>query len=169
VSVIGRTMPLLRAATLVALVAAPGHPSSRQAVWQADVRIQLLEVTVLRGPTAGTKPGQASTTARQLSARVVVASDNDDEARGVRLDVLLPVGVGVVRLPAECRASPSAVATLTGRVTCDLGVIPVRGRREVTVSTTATVNANGARFAAMVSSDTPDPVPGNNFAERGVP
>ena len=161
-----RAYLLLGAATLVAFVAAPGRGASRQAVWQADVRIQLLEVTALRGSTSASKPGQA---ARQLSARVVVASDNDDEARGVRLDVLLPVGAGVVRLPGECRESPRAVATLTGRVTCDLGVIPVRGLREVTISTTATVSPNGARFAALVSSDTPDPVPGNNFAERGVP
>ncbi|HSJ65830.1 MAG TPA: hypothetical protein VK922_18255 [Gemmatimonadaceae bacterium] len=160
---------LLGAATLVALAAAPGPGVSRQAVWQADVRIQLLEVTALRGSTAASKPGQASAAARQFTARVVVASDNDDEARGVRLDVLLPVGAGVVRLPAECRASPSAVATLTGRVTCDLGVMPVRGLREVMISTTATVSPTGARFAALVSSDTPDPVPGNNFAERGVP
>jgi hypothetical protein len=164
-----RASLLLGAATLAALVAAPNYPDSRQAVWQADVRIQLLEVTALRGTAAGTKPGRANTAARQFSARVVVASDTDDEARGVRLDLLLPVGAGVVRLPAECRASPSAVATLTGRVTCDLGVIPVRGLREVTVSTTATVSPSGARFAALVSSDTPDPVPGNNFAERGVP
>lgn len=167
-SVIGRVSPLLRAVTLVALVAAPGPPTARQAVWQADVRIQLMEVTTLRGARVGSS-GQPGTTARQLSARVVVTSDNDDEARGVRLDLLLPVGAGVVRLPAECRSSPSAVATLTGRVTCDLGVIPVRGLREVMVSTTATVSANGARFAALVSSDTPDPVPGNNYAERGVP
>ena len=168
-SEIGRVSPLFGAAALVALAAAPGHPVARQAVWQADVRIQLLEVSTLRGARAGDKPGQTSTAARQFSARVVVASDNDDEARGVRLDVLLPVGAGVVRLPAACQASPSAVATLTGRVTCDLGVIPVRGLREVMISTTATVSANGARFAALVSSDTPDPVPGNNYAERGVP
>lgn len=155
-------------AVLAALAARHAGMPRRQAVWQADVRIQLMEVTALRGTRASPARGQEAA-ARQLSARIVVTSDNDDEARGVRLDVLLPVGTGVVRLPRRCQAVVSAAATPAGRVTCDLGVIPVRGREEILISTTGTVSPAGGRFAAFVSSDTPDPVPGNNFTERRAP
>lgn len=163
---IGRSLVWAGFAVLAALTAGLAGTPGRQAVWQADVRIQLLEVIALRSPRP---PTGGAAAARQLSARIVVANDDDDEARGVRLDVLLPVGAGVVRLPPRCKAGASAVATLTGRVTCELGVIPVRGREEVVISTTGTVSPSGGRFGALVSSDTPDPSPGNNFAERRVP
>jgi hypothetical protein len=158
--------PRLTAAVALAITMNEGDA---QAVWQADVRVQLLEVTALRpAPTLTARRSDSTTGAQQLSARVVITSDNDDDARSVRLDILLPVGAGVIRYPSGCQASPSAVSTLTGRVTCDLGNIPVRGLREIVISTTGTVS-KGARFAAIVTSDTPDPTPGNNFAEQVVP
>jgi hypothetical protein len=165
-SAIGRGAMWAGFAVMAALAARHAGMASHQAVWQADVRVQLMEVTALRGRA----PAEAQAAApRQLSARIVITSDNDDEARGVRLDVLLPVGAGIVRLPRRCQAVISAVATPAGRVTCDLGVIPVRGLEEVVIATTGTVSPSGGRFAAFVSSDTPDPVPGNNFAERRAP
>ena len=152
----------------VLALAAPVNGAASQAVWQADVRVQLLEITALRSAPVAKRLDAASTGSRQLSARVVITSDNDDDARGVRLDILLPVGAGVMRLPPGCQASPSAVATLAGRVTCELGSIPVRGLREIVIATTGTV-PSGAHFAALVTSETPDPTPGNNFAEQVVP
>jgi hypothetical protein len=133
----------------------------RQEVWQADVRVQSLEVMSLQTAGMSTRGG------RQLSTRVVIASDNDDDARAVRLEILLPIGVGVLRLAPGCQASPGAVATLTGRVTCELGNIPVRGFREVVITTTGSVSTGG-RFAVFVTSETPDPMPSNNYAERLV-
>ena len=145
-------LAMLGIATL--LTAGPAQPA--QKIWQADVRVQSLEVTALKG-----KGGP-------LSARVLVTSDNDEEARAAHLEILLPIGVGVVRVPAGCRPSPSAIAGLIARVSCDLGDIPVRGLREVVITTTGTAAIHG-RFAAFVTSDTPDPQPSNNYAERPIP
>lgn len=43
-----------------------------------------------------------------ITARAVVATDSGD-ARGVRVEVMLPVGVGVITVPDGCRPSPSPV------------------------------------------------------------
>ena len=146
---IGRMMVALAALSTGRVVAA-----SAQEVWQADVRIQSLEVTGGRG---------------SIAIRVVVTSDNDDDAMGVRLDVLLPVGAGVMRLAQGCRASPSPVANLAARVTCELGTIVVRGLREVTIAASTPPPGPGHKVAVVVMSDTPDPEPANNYAERMVP
>lgn len=152
-------------ALLLGAAAATAAVIPKQEVWQADVRVQALDVTPLRvAATATTARGVA----RQLSMRAVITSDNDDDARGVRLEVLLPIGVGVLRLAPGCQAGPSAVSTLTGRVTCELGDIPVRGLREVVITTTGPVNGTGGRFAVFVTSDTPDPMPSNNYSERAI-
>ena len=135
---------------------ATAQVSPAHEVWQADVRVQLLEVTEVKagGP---------------LTTRVVVMSDNDDHARAVRLEILLPVGVGVLRLGEGCRSSPSVVSALTARVSCALGDMPVGGLREVRVMTTGAATGVLSRFAAFVTSDTPDPDPSNNYAEKVVP
>ena len=146
---IGRMMVALAALSIGRVAAA-----SAQEVWQADVRIQSLEVTGGRG---------------SIAIRVVVTSDNDDDAMGVRLDVLLPVGAGVMRLAQGCRASPSPVANLAARVTCELGTIVVRGLREVTIAASTPPPGPGHKVAVVVMSDTPDPEPANNYAERMVP
>ena len=146
---IGRMMVALAALSIGRVAAA-----SAQEVWQADVRIQSLEVTGGRG---------------SIAIRVVVTSDNDDDAMGVRLDVLLPVGAGVIRLAQGCRASPSPVANLAARVTCELGTIVVRGLREVTIAASTPPPGPGHKVAVVVMSDTPDPEPANNYAERMVP
>jgi hypothetical protein len=45
----------------------------------------------------------------------------------------------------------------------------VRGLRDFFIATTAPVSGGRSRFAAFAFSDTPDPVPSNNFAERVLP
>jgi len=142
------------AAALALALAARGRAASAQAVWQADMRVQSLAVAARGG---------------QLSARAVIYSDNDDDARAARVEFLLPVGVGVLRLPAGCKASASAVAGLHARVTCDLGDVEVRGLRELLIVTTGVTGGPNVRFAVFVTSDTPDPAPANNYAERAVP
>jgi len=122
--------------------------------WQADIRIESLAIAPV---------GKGS-----LTVRIQVASDDQETARESRLEVLVPVGLDVLRLGAGCRASASAVPHLTGRVTCELGDIPVRGLREVLLVTTRPPAGAVAHFAAFVMSNTPDPRPANNFAERLV-
>lgn len=124
-------------------------------VWQADVKIESLDAGELRsgGP---------------VNARIVIAVDGGESARAVRVEILLPIGVGVLRIPDACRPSPSPVTGLNGRVTCDVGEIPGRSTREILLSTSARVSPQPIRFAAFVYSDTPDPAPSNNFAEKSV-
>src|SRR6186997_3203031 len=108
-----RTIAALSATLAGALVATAGlGESTTQHVWQSDVRVRNLELTSIdRGS--------------MIAARVVVASDGDD-ARAVRLEVMLPVGVAVVHMPEGCRASPGPVMSLSARVTCVLGDVPAR-------------------------------------------
>jgi hypothetical protein len=124
-------------------------------VWQADIQIRTLEVTRSRSA---------------MTARVVVYSEKDDDARDARLIVLLPLGVGIERLAPGCAATPgpSMVPSLRATVECDLGSIPVHGLREVLVSTTLPPDALPKRFGVFAYSATPDPMPGNNYAERTI-
>ena len=143
----------------LAMALGAGGAASRaaaQAVWQADLRVQALEVTRIDG---------------NLVARVVVYSDNNDEARAVHLEILLPVGVDVVRTAQGCQASasPPGVSVLRARVMCDLGTLPVRASREVFVMTTSPLATTPKTFAVFALSETPDPRPGNNYAERTLP
>ena len=127
----------------------------RQRVWQSDVSVQALDVVSV-------KPGGP------VTARVTIGAGSD-VARAVRVEIILPIGAAVLRLPDVCRASPSPVSTLSARVTCSLGDMPVRGLYDFSIATTASVNGGRLRFAAFAFSDTPDPVPSNNFAERVLP
>jgi hypothetical protein len=130
---------------------------TRQAqTWQADIQIRTLEVT--RSRTG-------------MSVRVIVYTENDDEARDARLLILLPVAVGVERLGDGCAATagPSMVPSLRATVACDLGPIANQGFREVLLSTTLPPDGKPKRFGVFAYSATPDPMPGNNYAERTLP
>lgn len=142
---------------MVGLLGLP-RAAERQAapkVWKTDLRIRSFDLMAV---------GQGS-----LQATVSVVADGDDAARSARLELLLPVSVGLIRASGGCRASPAAVGSLSGRVTCELGDIPGRGVREVTVLTSSPAPRSGAHYAAVVLSDTPDTTPANNFAEREAP
>jgi len=105
-----------------------------------------------------------------MSVRVVVYTENDDEARDARLLILLPVGVGIERLAEGCVASPgpSMVPSLRGTVLCDVGNILNGGFREVSLTTTLPSEPLPKRIGAFTYSRTPDPAPGNNYAERTI-
>ena len=145
------------AAALFSAALLAGWPASaEEQLWRADIQIQSLRVTRLDA---------------NLLARVVVYSENDDEARAARVEILVPVGVGIVRMAPGCSASagPPGISTLRARVSCELSTLPVRASREVFVMTTIPPARIPKSFGAFVMSDTPDPKPGNNFAERTLP
>ena len=61
------------------------------------------------------------------------------------------------------------VPSLRAAIVCDIGGIPNRGLREVVLTTTAPAGPSPKRFGVFTYSSTPDPVPGNNYAERTIP
>ena len=136
------------------VVRASGRP--QKPLWQADVQIRTLEVIKSR---------------TSLSARVVVYTENNDDARDARLLILLPVAVGIERLPPGCSATPgpSMVPSLRATVVCELGAIVDHGYREVQLVTTLPAAGMPKRFGVFAYSGTPDPMPGNNYAERTIP
>lgn len=139
------------------LVLSAGDPGTRQKLaWQADVQIKTLEVTKARSG---------------LSVRVVVYTEQNDEARDARLLILLPVGAGLQKMGAGCTAStaPSMMPSLRATVTCELGSIADRGFHEVFVAITPPSSGNPSRLGVFAYSATPDPRPGNNYAERVLP
>ena len=147
------------ASILMLLFLAAGKPLSAPTqgrVWQADIQVRTLEITK---------------TKTNMSARVVVYTERNDAARDARLLILLPVGVGIERLGPGCAASagPSMVPALRAMVLCDLGVIENGAYKEVAVTTTLPAEPLPKRFGVFAYSSTPDPAPGNNYAERTIP
>ena len=126
-----------------------------QAVWQADLRIRDISASAADGG---------------LRLQVVVATELG-EAMAARVEIFLPVGVGLKEMAPGCvpGPNPQGVSDLRARVICRLGDIPPRSSREVHVVTTAPPPGLPRRFGAVALSDTPDPRPGNNFAERELP
>jgi hypothetical protein len=147
-----RTQRGLCVAGLAAALTTGWPASAQEPVWRADIQVQSIRVTRLDA---------------NLLARIVVYSDNDDEARAARVEILIPVGVGIVRMAVGCTASaaPPGLSALRARVTCELGTLAVRDSREVFVMTTIPPSWITRTFGAFAMSDTPDPRPGNNFAE----
>lgn len=149
----------IRVTSLLLLPLAAGllHASTRQPLkWQADIQIRTLEVT--RSRTG-------------MSVRVVVYTENDDEARDAKVLILLPVAVGIDKLAPGCTAAsgPSMMPSLRATVACELGAIADRAIREVLLATTLPPDESPRRFGVFAYSATPDPKPGNNYAERIVP
>jgi hypothetical protein len=130
-----------------------GAPLSAQHVWQADLQIRSLSV---------------SESGSHLIAKVAVISEVGD-ALAVRVEIMLPVGVGIVEVGAGCAPGPSApgVPSLRARVICTVGTLSPRVIREFSVTTTQPPAGMASRFGAMAMSDTPDPKPGKQFRRAG--
>lgn len=149
-----RPIALTVAAALVCRVMRGGDHIQR--TWESDVSVRAVALSVA-------KPADS------ITARVTVTADRG-EARAARLELMLPIGVGVLAMPAGCRSSPAPVMSLAARVTCALGDLHAGELRDVSITTTGRPGAHmPLRFAAFVVSDTPDPRPGNNFLERDAP
>ena len=124
-------------------------------LWQADLQIQSLTVSEAKG---------------NLTVKIVVGSAFG-EAVGARLEIMLPVGVGIVAMGAGCTAGPSVsgISELRARVECTLGNLQAHSNRTFTVVTTVPPAGVARGFGVIAMSDTPDPNPGNNFRERVIP
>lgn len=145
-----------RILALVLTLLAGWNAGARQRVlWQSDLQIRSLTVTEEKG---------------NLTARVVVAVEMG-EALAARVDLLLPVGVGIVAMGDGCHAGPSltGISALRARVECNLGNLPANASLSLFVVTTLPPAGVARGFGAVAMSDTPDPKPGNNFAERAIP
>lgn len=147
----------MRMSTVIWLSASSALASAgaSQALWQADLQVHGLTVSQARG---------------SLTARIVVRSELG-EAMGARVEVLLPVGVGLLKTSPGCNAGPhpSGISDLQGRVVCRLGDLAPRSSREVEVVTTEPPRGVVRAFGVVALSDTPDPRPANNFAEKAIP
>jgi hypothetical protein len=137
------------------LLASLGFGLRQHPLWQADLQIRSLTVSEDKG---------------NLTARVIVAAEFG-EALTARLEILLPVGVGIVSLGPSCAPGPNVtgISALRARVECTLGNMPARSSRELYVVTTTPPLGVVRGFAVVAMSDTPDPKPANNFAERIIP
>ena len=137
-------------ASVLAILGARQRP-----IWQSDLQIRSLSVTEQKG---------------NLTARVIVAAEVG-EALGARLEVLLPVGVGIVTLGPGCVAGPNltGISAMRARVECSFGNMAAGNSREVFLVTTIPPAGIARGFAAVAMSETPDPKPGNNFVERAIP
>src|SRR6476469_9329978 len=150
-----KTALMVAALSTLSLVALSTAFDGQGQIWQADVQIRTLEVT---------------RTKSAITVRVIVSTEKDDEARNTHLIVLLPLSVGIDRLGPGCTAmaGPSMLPSLRAAVDCDLGSIPDKGIREAVVTTTIPPEPVPKRFGVFVYSSTPDPNPGNNYAERTI-
>ena len=129
--------------------------TAQYALWQSDLQVRSLTVSEAKG---------------SLTARVVIAVEVG-EALAARVEVLLPVGVGIISLGAGCVPGPNrtGISELRARVECSLGTMAARTNREFSIVTTTPPNGVARGFAVVAMSDTPDPKPGNNFVERTIP
>jgi hypothetical protein len=150
-----RRLPAVLLSGVAGLGVGPLTGSSQYRLWQADLQIRSLAISVEKG---------------NLTARVVVATEVG-EALAARVEVLLPVGVGIVTVGPGCVPGPTrtGISELRARVECSLGDMPARTSRDLYVITTTPPAGVARGFAVVAMSDTPDPRPANNFIERVIP
>jgi len=113
---------------------------------------------------------RSSLIASNYFCRVVVHSENDDNALDTKVTVLLPLSVAVVGiLRSGCMAS-GPLNGFNGSVRCDLGELAVGQSVRLSIRTTLPPAASARKnCAAFVTSDTPDGDRGNNYGQSLEP
>ena len=145
-----------------------------QARWQADVSVTSVVITavpVLKKVTQVTdninrpekKVVQASDD--NLKCSIIIHNENDDDAWGTMMVVVLPVEVTVVNMPSNAKLDPSVTATqsFAGHIIFNIGHMAVG--QDVTVEFTFTKSKYGNKVGAYAYSDSPDPNPVNNYKD----
>ena len=144
-----------------------------QARWQADVSVTSVTIAPasLKKVTKGTddinQPQQKVVQAADdnLKCTVTIHNENDDDASGTMMVVVLPVEVSVVSLPSNATLDPAVTATqpFAGHIIFNLGHMTVQ--QNVTVEFTFTKSKYGNKVGAYAYSDSPDPNPTNNYKD----
>jgi hypothetical protein len=143
-----------------------------QARWQADVSVTSVSITpILKKVSRVTdninKPDQkvVQATDDNFKCTITVHNENDDDARGTKMMIVLPVEVSVVSLPANATLDPSVTATqpFAGYILVDIGQMAVQ--QNITVEFTITKSKYGNKIGAFAYSDSPDPNPANNYKD----
>ncbi len=144
-----------------------------QARWQADVSVTAVTITagtlkkVPRGTENINKPQEKVVQAvdDNLKCSITIHNENDDDAWGTMMVVVLPVEVTVVSMPSNAKLDPSVTATQTfaGHIIFNIGHMAVG--QNVTVEFTFTKSKYGNKVGAYAYSDSPDPNPANNYKD----
>jgi hypothetical protein len=143
-----------------------------QARWQADVSVTSVTITpTLKKISKVTdninKPNQKVVQAADdnLKCTITVHNENDDDARGTMMVIVLPVEVSVVSLPSNAALDPSVTATqpFAGHILVNIGHMTVQ--QNVTFEFTFTKSKYGNKVGAYAYSDSPDPNPANNYKD----
>ncbi len=144
-----------------------------QARWQADVSVTTLSISAaslkkVSRPTDNiNRPTQkvVEATDDNLKCSITIHNENDDDAWGTMMLVVLPVEVTVVSMPANAMLDKSVTATQTfaGYITFNIGHMAVG--QNVTVEFTFTKSKYGNKVGAYAYSDSPDPNPANNYKD----
>ncbi len=147
--------------------------SFAQARWQADVSIASVNITpgaakkALRGTDNINKPQEivVRKVDDNLKCSITIHNENDDDAWGTMMVVLLPVEVTVVDMPSNAKLDPSVTATqsFAGHLIFNIGHMTVG--QNVTVEFTFTKSKYGNKIGAYAYSDSPDPNPANNYKD----
>ena len=147
--------------------------SFAQARWQADVSVTAVTIT----PGALKKVPKVTDNINKPQEKVVQAVDdnlkcsisihneNDDDAWGTMMVVVLPVEVTVVSMPANAKLDSSVTAAqpVAGHIIFNIGHMAVG--QNVTVEFTFTKSKYGNKVGAYAYSDSPDPNPANNYKD----
>jgi hypothetical protein len=100
-----------------------------------------------------------------MKCSITIHNENDDDAWGTKMVVVLPVEVTVISMPPN--ATPDKAVTSTqpfaGHIVFDLGHLTVG--QNVTVEFVFSKSKYVNKLGAFVYSDSPDPDPSNNYKD----
>lgn len=145
-----------------------------QARWQADVSVTSVAITaaptlkkISRVTENINKPVEKVVQAvdDNLKCTITIHNENDDDAWGTMMVVVLPVEVSVVAMPLNATLDPSVTATqlFAGYIIFNIGHMAVQ--QNVTIEFTFTKSKYGNKVGAYAYSDSPDPNPANNYKD----
>ena len=141
--------------------------------WQADVSVTAVNITagaLKKVPRVTDDINKQHEKTVQvfddnLKCSITIHNENDDDAWGTMMVVVLPVEVTVVNMPSNAKLDPSVTATQTfaGHIIFNIGHMTVG--QNVTVEFTFTKSKYGNKVGAYAYSDSPDPNPANNYKD----
>jgi hypothetical protein len=159
--------------TLFSMLFLLANSSFGQARWQADVSVVSVTITPALIKKAS-KPTEninrptekvVQNVGDNLKCSITIHNENDDDAQGTMMVVVLPVEVSVVALPSNAALDPAITTTqpFAGHIIFNLGHMAVQ--QNVTVEFTFTKSKYGNKVGAYAYSDSPDPNPANNYKD----